>query len=113
MAAMSTALIEFADNGNSRTYSLPGHTVLKPQLVVQTRKVPTGDQTVAEVKVDVLSATTDANGLTLPSKCLFSVTHRMPILGDAADRTAMLAYFRDIIAGDEFGNSVVNQEWLK
>lgn len=113
MAAMSTALIEFADNGNSRTYSLPNHTVLKPQLVVQTRKVPTGDQTVAEMKVDVMSATVDANGLTLPSKCLFSVIHRMPILGETAVQAAMLAYFRDIVNGDEFGNSVTTQEWLK
>jgi len=113
MAAMSTALIEFADNGNSRTYTLPNHTVTKPQLVVQTRKVPTGEQTVAEVTIGVMSATLDANDILLPSKCLFSVTHRMPINGDTADRTAMLAYFRDIIAGDEFANSIATQEWLK
>lgn len=112
MAAMTTVLTEFADNGNSRTYSQAGHTALKPQLVVQRRRVPSGSQVVAESTIDVLSATVDSDGATLPSKVVFTATVRYPISGTQADIDAMLAVFRDIVAGDEFANTVNTQEWL-
>lgn len=112
MAAMTTALTEFADNGNSRTYAQVGHTALKPQLVIQKRKVPSGNGVVAETTVDVISATVDASGITLPQKVVFSASVRYPITGTAADTTAMLAVFRDIVAGDEFANAVDTQEFL-
>jgi hypothetical protein len=112
MAAMSTALTEFADNGNSRTYSLSGHTVSEPQLVIQKRRVPVGDQTVSESVVDVVYATTDADGAIVKSKISFSATVRFPIDGQTTDRDAALAVFRDIVAGDEFANTVGTQEWL-
>jgi hypothetical protein len=37
MAAMSTALTEFSDKENSRTFFYTGHTVTKPKLVLQRR----------------------------------------------------------------------------
>lgn len=110
MAAMSTVLKEFSDDGNSRTYALSTHSWNKPQLVLQKRKVPSGAQVVAEDTVTVLSATSDADGLSLPSRVSFSVTVRRPINGDNDDVTAMLAIFRDIVAGDEFAN-VVGKQW--
>jgi hypothetical protein len=113
MAAMSTALTEFADNGNSRTYTYTGHTAAEPRLVLQKRRVPEGNNTVIESTVSVLSATEDANGDILPQKVLFSATHKSPIAGISADVDAALAVFRDIIAGDEFANTVSTQEWLK
>lgn len=113
MAAMSTALTEFADNGNSRTYTQAAHTVLAPLLVLQKRVVPTGNQVIAEDTITVLSHTEDADGVTLPQRVTFSVTVRRPITGDAADVTAMLAVFRDVVAGDEFANTVSTQEFLK
>jgi hypothetical protein len=48
----------------------------------------------------------------MPSRVTFSATVRRPIGGDAADVTAQLAVFRDIIAGDEFGAMVTTQNWL-
>lgn len=112
MAAMTTVLTEFADNGNSRTYTQAAHTVEQPLLVLQKRKVPSGSAVIAEDTITVLSHTEDADGVTLPQRVTFTATIRRPIGGDAADVTAMLAVFRDIVAGDEFANSVTTQEWL-
>lgn len=112
MAAMTTALTEFSDNGDSRTYTQVGHTVGKPQLVIQKRKVAQGNQTVAETSISVISATEDAAGDALPSKVVFQAVIKSPITGIAADVTAMLAVFRDIVAGDEFSNAVTTQEYL-
>jgi hypothetical protein len=112
MAAMSTVLTEFADSGNSRTYTQAAHTVEKPLLVLQKRKVPSGASVVAEDTITVLSATEDSDGAILAPRVTFAAIIRRPITGDAADVTSMLAVFRDIVAGDEFANSVSTQEWL-
>lgn len=112
MAAMSTALTEFADNGNSRTYTYAGHTASEPKLVLQRRRVPEGNNTVIEDTITVLSSTKDSDNVILPQKVLFSATLKRPIAGVAADVTAALAVFRDIIAGDEYTNTTSTQEWL-
>lgn len=112
MAAMTTALTEFADNGNSRTYTYTGHTASEPRLVIQRRKVATGSTSVIEDTVSVISATEDAAGDLLSSKVLFEAKIRRPVDGIAADVTAALAIFRDVVAGDEFTNTVSTQEWL-
>lgn len=112
MAAMTTALTEFADNGNSRTYTYTGHTATEPRLVIQRRKVASTTDSVIEDVVQVLSSTEDSAGDLLASKVLFEAKLRRPANGIAADVTAALAVFRDIIAGDEFTNTVSTQEWL-
>lgn len=112
MAAMTTALTEFSDNGNSRTYTYTGHTASEPRLVIQRRKVPAGNQSVIEDTFTVISSTEDSAGDLLASKVSFSATLRHPVDGIAADVTAALAIFRDIIAGDEYTNTVSTQEWL-
>lgn len=112
MAAMTTALTEFADNGNSRTFTYTGHTAGEPRLVIQRRRVPTGSTSVLEDTISVISSTEDAAGDLLTSKVNFSATVRRPVNGIAADVTAALAIFRDVIAGDEFTNTVSTQEWL-
>lgn len=112
MAAMTTALTEFSDNGNSRTYVQADHTALKARLVVQKRRVPSGSQVVLEDTIHVISETPDVDGEILPQRASFSVTVRRPKNGTDADTTAMLAIFRDIVAGDEFANTVTTQEFL-
>lgn len=112
MAAMTTALTEFADNGNSRTYTYTGHTAVEPRLVIQRRKIATGSTSVLEDTIQVLSSTEDAAGAILSSKVMFEVKVRRPADGISADVTAALAIFRDVIAGDEFTNTVNTQEWL-
>lgn len=112
MAAMTTALTEFADNGNSRTFTYTGHTASEPRLVIERRKVATGATSVIEDTVSVVSSTEDAAGELLTSKVSMEAKVRRPVNGIAGDVTAALAVFRDIIAGDEFTNTVNTQEWL-
>lgn len=112
MAAMTTALTEFSTIGDSRTYTLSGHTVQSPRVVVQKRKVPVGNQVMSESTVSVVYATTDSNSDPLTNKINFTATVRYPISGKSTDVDAVLAIFRDIIAGDEFANTVDTQEFL-
>lgn len=114
MAAMSTALTVFADNGNSRTYTYTGHTALDPKLVIQRRRVPTGSQVIQEDSIKVLVVTPDAGGLMLSEKVSFEAIVKRPISrADDTDVTAALAVFRDIVAGDEFGLMVSSQLFVK
>jgi len=112
MAAQITALTEFSDNGNSRVYTLTNHTVSQPQLVLQKRKVPSGNKVVVQDEIVVSIATADVNGVVLPQRIAFTVTVTRPLGHDAGDVESALAVFRDIIAGDEFGNTVLTQEYL-
>lgn len=112
MAAMTTALTEFSTLGDSRTYTLADHTVQKPRLVLQKRKVPQGAQSVGSSTIAVIYATEDSDENVLDSKIVFEVSARYPIQGDMLDVAAALATFRDIIAGDEFANTVTTQEYL-
>jgi hypothetical protein len=113
MAAMTTALTEFSNNGDSITWTTSGHTASKPKLVLQKRKVPSGSQIVSETTIQVVHATEDDAGEVLPQKVAFEAKVRHPVNGQVADVTAVLAIFRDIVAGDEFGNMVTTQEPLK
>lgn len=112
MAAMTTALTEFSDKENSRTYFYTGHTVSKPKLVLQKRKVPVGNQQTVEDTISVLNGTEDSNGDLLASRVMFTVSVTRPKSGIAADVTAALAVFRDIVAGDEFGLTVTDSRYL-
>jgi hypothetical protein len=60
----------------------------------------------------VISGTEDADSIPLASKVSFEVKLRRPVNGAAADVAAALVIFRDVVAGDEFGNTTITQEWL-
>ena len=113
MTAMSTSVTEFADNGNSRSYTLSGHTAMKPRMLLQRRKVATQEGAVAEDQFSVLYGTTDSTSAPMRSRVLFTATFRRPVGCSSADITAALTVFRDVIAGDEFGATVSTQNWLK
>lgn len=112
MAAMSTVLTEFAQNGNSRTSTLSTHTAVKPRLVIEKRRVPEGNQTMIEYSFKVIFATEGVDGAILPNKISFEQVVRYPTNGDSADIAAALVILRDIIAGDGFASSVTTQGWL-
>lgn len=113
MAAMSTVLTEFSNNGNSRTSTTAGHTAVKPKLVIEKKKVPDGGvNSVAEFSVKVVHATTDPESTIITQKVSFEAVVRYPVQGSGDDIAAALVIFRDIIAGDEFGSSVTTQNWL-
>lgn len=112
MAAMTTTLTEFSAMGNSRTSTTSGHAAAKPKLVIEKRRVPEGNQTIIEYSCKVVHATDDDDGATLQNKVSFEAVCRYPVLGQSTDVDAALVIFRDVIAGDEFANSVDTQEWL-
>lgn len=113
MAAMSTTLTEFASLGDSRTYTVSGHSVTSPKLVIQKRKVPTGNQVVQENTISVIYGTVDSGGEILPQKVLFSGVIRYPVSSTSTAITAALAVFRDIVASDEFGATVTTQNFVE
>lgn len=113
MAAMSTALTEFSDNGNSRTYSLSGHTAVSPRLVIQKRRVPVGGQVMAEMSVKTVYATTDVDGNVLPQKPSIETIISYPVNGTYTDVEAALVIHRDIIASDEYTAAASSQNWLE
>lgn len=112
MAAMTTVLTEFSNSGNSRTCTTSGHTAQKPKLVIEKRRVPEGSQTMVEYSGKVIHATEDDDGIVIPQKVSLEVIARYPLLGQSTDIDAALVILRDIVAGDEFANSVDTQEWL-
>jgi hypothetical protein len=113
MAAMSTVITVFADQGNARTYTVAGHTVQKPRLINQRRKVAVGNQLQQEMSSSVVYATTDASTAVIPERISFNAVVRYPITGLAGDVTAALAVFRDMVASDEFTAMVTSQNFLK
>lgn len=113
MAAMSTSLTEFATLGDSRTYTTTGHSASRPKLVIQKRKVPVGNQTVAETSVAVIHATEDADGALLPSKVSVTYTIRYPVdSGDTALANA-LTIAKDLVASDEMAATALSLNFLK
>lgn len=112
MAAMSTVLTEFSDKENVRTYIFTGHTVQTPRLVIQKRKVPVNGGASAESSLNVVYGTHDANGMPLDSKVAFGASVRYPANGAAADVTAALSVFRDIVNSDQFTAMVTSQKYV-
>lgn len=112
MAGMVTALVEFSDRENARTYTLATHTVQNPRVVVQKRSVAKTSEGVSESSILVSYGTVDSSGNPLASKVNMSAVIRYPVNGNAADVTAALAVFRDIVASDEFTSMVNSQNYV-
>lgn len=109
MAAMSATLYEFSTNGDSRTFYASGHTVAKPKLVIQKRKVPTGSQTTASMSTSVIFGAADSAGEILPSKIALEASCRWPVDMVSADRDAAITLFRDFVASDAFVSAISAQ----
>jgi len=102
MAAMTTVLTDYSSNGNSQTWSLPGHSNKQLQLVTQQRK-PAGDNgSVHQDTFRVKIATVDASGNVLPALFACDINLRQPLDGAQVDKDLMLAFIRDLVASDEF-----------
>lgn len=112
MAAMTTVLTEYANNGNSITFTTSGHSAVAPKLVLQRRREAGNGRVVAEVEITVLHGTTDVDSNPIAERVAMSVKSRFPITGKTTDRDAVLAILRDIVAGDEFAASVASLNHL-
>lgn len=113
MAAMTTALTEFSDKEDLRVFVEAGHTVQKPQMVIQKRKRASSVEGTAESTITVSHGCEDSNGDLLAGKIAFIVTVRTPVQAIAADVTAAETVFKDIVASDEFMTVVDTQKYLK
>lgn len=112
MAAMNTALKLFADSEKKRTSTYAGHSASDPHLVIESRRVPVGNQTVISQTIKVVSGIEDSDGVVLSSKVSLEANVNYPLNGIASDVTAALTIFRDLIAGDEFAAAILSQNWL-
>lgn len=112
MAAMTTVLTDFSQNGNSRTRTTTGHSASKCKLVIEKRRVPEGNQNMVEYEAKVIQATEDDNGVVLAQKVALGVNVRYPKEGQSAEIAAALVILKDIVASDDFANSVTTTEWL-
>lgn len=113
MASFTTTISEFSDQENRRTYSVSGHTVQKPTLVIQKRKVPANSEGVATSNLQVVYGTTDSDSVPLSSKVVFSADVRYPANGTSTDVDAALVVFRDFVASDEFTALVNAQTYVQ
>jgi hypothetical protein len=112
MAAMTTALTEYANFGNSITYRTDDHTDAAPRLVILDRKTSASPDGNNKFRLRVVFGTEDAEGNPLASKIGFSAEVTRPIPGQAADFAAAKALFLEAIASDEFSNSVDKRDWF-
>lgn len=113
MAGMTTSLTVFSNTANSRLYTAPAHTVTKPQVVVQRRRVPQNSSGLAHNELNVSFGAVDGDGNPLDRKWFFGSTVRGPANGDTTDRDAALALFREIVASDEFAAMITTQNYIK
>lgn len=112
MGALATTLKDFTDNGDSRTFALATHTAAQPRLVIQKRKVPTGNRVVAEISASVIYGTEDDDGAVLAEKIGFTMSGRYPIDGQSTDIDAAWAVFQDVVQSDEMTAALQTQFWL-
>lgn len=112
MAALITDITEFSDQENKRTYSIAGHTVQKPTLLIQKRKVPQSSTANAENELQVVYGTEDAAAQPLTSKVVFTASVRFPANALSADIDSALRTFREVVTSDEFTTMVDSQDYL-
>lgn len=113
MPVITTALTEFSDKENARTFTVAGHTVAKPRLLIQKRKVAPSVNGVALDNLSVVYGTVDAASAPVPQKIVFDVEIRRAPSSLAADVTAALALFREVVNSDEFVAVVNSQNYVK
>jgi hypothetical protein len=113
MAGMTTTLTVFSNTANSRTYTAPAHTVTKPQIVVQRRRVPQNSVGLAHNELNVSFGAVDSDGEPLDRKWFFGATVRGPANGDVTDQNSALALFREMVASDEFAAMISTQNYIQ
>lgn len=113
MPALATALTQFNDEQDKRTWTVPGHSVASPFLVIQKRKTGVLNGAVAQDNVQIVRGTTDGAGAVLAQRVVLEANVRRPVDADADDIAATLALFREVVASDEFAAMVTTQNYVK
>ena len=112
MAALATELVKQTEFDNTIKLMTGSHTVSKPQLVIQKRRVPSGNQTIAEDNITLVFGTVDADSKPHANNILFEVKLRRPFDAASADITAAKALLQDIVSSDEFADVIDSSLYL-
>lgn len=115
MAALATTLTSFSTTGDSKVYTTSGHTALLPRVLMQKRRVPSKNGTVASMDTTIIRGTKDADGKVLASKVALSVSVRFPIdMGGSQTEVAdALVILKDVVNSDEFAANITSQGFIK
>lgn len=107
-----------SNDGNTLTFTRPGHTVQKPKLAVVSRVIPAYDQkratwSVPQYRVRVFDGVLNADGQPDPTRTLYDLTVRASINSDgSAVVSDVHTDFLLIVDQEEFAaNSVGAQEF--
>lgn len=100
-----------SNNGNTVTYTLPGHTTQKPKLAVFSRVVPTYNAksgwSIPSYRVRVIHGIVDADGNPVETRTTFDATYRWSMTtGGAAEGDAVNDEAVAIISATGFAESV-------
>jgi len=109
VAAMTTVLTRIPTTGSSTMYYAPGHTILKPNLVQQSRRMPNARQSIATDAVSMLFGAADANSDILDERVRIAVNVVRPKKAITADVNAARDLFTEFVASDEFAAMVLSQ----
>lgn len=101
MAAMTTALTEFTDNGNSVTFITDSHSASLPRLVIQSKREAVGNNPIARDDISVVYATKDGDDAVLSQRSVCGFYVKRNINGADVDLQAAFALLREIVASDE------------
>jgi len=114
MASFTTTILGYQDNGNSRSWELPGNTTVRPRLMTQKRKPLAPRGTVAENSLSFGLATVDSDGLPIQEKVGCSIVFKTPINMGATetDIDDLITYVRDFVASDELVTLVKNSRFV-
>lgn len=115
MASFTTVITGVSNTGNSRVYTLPGHTVLRTKYLTQKHKVPVGNQTVAETMLSFGIATVDGSGEDLQEKVGAALTFKTPVKMGASETDVddMITYVRDFVASDQLVDAIKKQHFVQ
>lgn len=103
------------NNGNSVTYTLPGHTTQAPRLAIFSRTIPSFNSksgwSVPSYRVRVIHGITDADGNPVETRTSFDCTFRHSMVtGGAAEGASVVNEVLAVIGADGFAQAVFAEQ---
>jgi hypothetical protein len=113
MAAFTTALKTFSDEGNKRTFTLSAtHTASEPRVLIQTRRVAEGVQTTMKNGLKLVFGLVDGSSVPRPEKLSGDLTVSVPVGTADATIDTFHARLSEYIASDEFKAALKTQNYI-
>lgn len=111
MADMTTTLTEYAMSGDSKSFTVAGHTAQLPRLVIQKRRLPASPKGNAQMTTSFIRGAVGADSIPLAGKVAVDVISRFPLemINMSSEVDAVIALVRDYVASDDFVNGFKSQ----